>query len=156
MHRYQVVKEYVYDQFANIYNNTLKINALTHTATVDSCITFLAIARGQKTERAKIAALFHDFAQYIDNCPRDEHAKLSSLHAHNYLVSTNLFSTIEVDDICYAISQHSCKNIVDSPLCELLKDADILARFLEDPKHPFNKIEKQRLLNACADIQASN
>ena len=45
------------------------------------------------------------------------------------------------------------KEIYDSPLCELLKDADVLARFLENPDMELKGIRKQRLLDACADIQ---
>ena len=44
------------------------------------------------------------------------------------------------------------KEIFDSPLCELLKDADILARFLEDPNKPLTGIARQRLIDALADI----
>lgn len=155
MKRYEIVKNYVYEQFSKIDYIPVRIAALTHTSQVDACVTFLAIARGHKLERAKITALFHDYAQYIDNCPHSQHAKYSSLHAHNYLESTNLFSTIEIDDICYAISQHSFKDQVDSPLCELIKDADVLARFLENPNASFTETQKKRLLKACADIQVN-
>ena len=42
----------------------------------------------------------------------------------------------------------------DSPLCEALKDADVLARFLENPEKEITGMKRQRLLNACADIQS--
>ena len=60
LERYEKVKEYVYGQYAKIYNEDLKIAALTHTASVDLSITFIAMARGTNLERAKVAALFHD------------------------------------------------------------------------------------------------
>ena len=138
LERYEKVKEYVYGQYAKIYNEDLKIAALTHTASVDLSITFIAMARGTNLERAKVAALFHDYAQFVDNCPHSQHAKLSSLHAY----------------ITYAIRQHSKKESFDSPLCEALKDADVLARFLENPEKPLAGMKRQRLLNACADIQS--
>ena len=47
----------------------------------------------------------------------------------------------------------SKKELFDSPLCELLKDADILARFLENPDKPPTGIRRQRLIDALADIQ---
>ena len=37
---------------------------------------------------------------------------------------------------------------------EALKDADVLARFLENPEKPLAGMKRQRLLNACADIQS--
>ena len=122
LERYEKVKEYVYSQYAKIYNEDLKVAALTHTASVDLSITFIAMARGTNLERAKVAALFHDYAQFVDNCPHSQHAKLSSLHAYKYLKECGLFKTTEIDDITYAIRQHSKKESFDSPLCEALKD----------------------------------
>lgn len=153
MRRYELVKDYVYSKFAEIQYEPLRIAAISHTASVDTCITFLAISRGIKPEKAKIAALFHDYAQFIDNCPHTQHAKLSSIYAHKYLSETKMFKVNEIDDICFAIGQHSKKEIYDSPLCELLKDADVLARFLENPDMELKGIRKQRLLDSCADIQ---
>ena len=63
MRRYELVKDYVYSKFAEIQYEPLRIAAISHTASVDTCITFLAISRGIKPEKAKIAALFHDYAQ---------------------------------------------------------------------------------------------
>lgn len=153
LERYEKVKDYVYSQYAKIYNENLKIAALTHTNSVDLTITLIAMARGTNLEKAKIAALFHDYAKYIDNCPDTQHAKLSSLHAYKYLKESGQFKTTEIDDITYAIRQHSNKESFDSPLCEALKDADVFARFLENPQAPLTGIKRQRLLNACADIQ---
>lgn len=152
MKRYEIVKDYVYSQYAKINYEPLRTAALTHTAQVDSCVTFLAISRGIKPEKAKIAALLHDYAQYMENCPHSKHAELSSIYAHKYLKETNLFKVNEIDDICFAIGQHSKKDIYDSPLCELLKDADCLARFLENPDMELKGTKKQRVFNACADI----
>ena len=153
LERYEKVKDYVYTQYAKIYNDNLKIAALTHTNGIDLAITLIAMARGTNLERAKVAALFHDYAKYIDNCPDNQHAKLSSLHAYKYLKESGLFKTTEIDDITYAIRQHSNKDSFDSPLCEALKDADVFARFMENPETPITGIKRQRLLNACADIQ---
>ena len=152
MKKYEIVKDYVYSQYSKISYEPLKTAAYTHTAMVDASITLLAISRNIRIERAKICALFHDYAQYIDNCAHSEHARLSSLHAHQYLTQAKEFKVYEVDDICFAIAQHSKKEIFDSPLCELLKDADILARFLEDPNKPLTGIARQRLIDALADI----
>ncbi len=63
-----------------------------------------------------------------------------------------MFKMREIDEIGYMIGQHSYKNHIDSPMCELLKDADVLARFLEDPYQTFSGAKKERLLNACADL----
>jgi len=152
MERYQRIKDHVYGKFNAIYNEILRANAMTHTNAVDNFITFLAISRNLNLELCKICALFHDFSQYTQNCPHSEHARMSAIYAHNFLSETNLFKISEIDEICYAISQHSKKGQYDSPLCEALKDADVLAHFLEDPTKQFEGIKRERLLNACADL----
>lgn len=153
MNRYEHVKDYVYSQYAKISYEPLKTSAYTHTAIVDANITLIALARDIRMERAKIAALFHDYAQFVDNCSHAKHAELSSLYAANYLKSTGLFKQTEIDDIAYAISQHSNKDKYDSPLCEALKDADVMARFLENPEKELVGVRKERLLKTFEDIR---
>ncbi|TGY66844.1 HD domain-containing protein [Dubosiella muris] len=152
MERYNKVKDHVYGTYHKINNELLRTAAFLHTNSVDNCITLLAISRNLPVELAKIAALLHDFAQYAQNCPHKDHARLSSLYAHQYLEQSGLFKMREIDEIGYMIGQHSYKNHIDSPMCELLKDADVLARFLEDPYQTFSGAKKERLLNACADL----
>lgn len=154
MKRYERVKDHVYGQFNTIYNELLRTNAMVHTTTVDNCITLLAISRGINIEIAKICALLHDYSQYAENCGHADHARMSSIHAHNFLTASELFKISEIDEICYAISQHSKKSQYDSPLCEVLKDADVLAHFLEDPEQTFIGIKRERLLRACADLNS--
>lgn len=154
MERYQFVKDHVYGSFQKIDNEMLRTTAMTHTNSVDNCITLLAISRGLSLELAKIAALLHDFAQYTQNCPHKDHARLSALYAHQFLENSKKFKMREIDEITYMIGQHSYKNHIDSPMCELLKDADVLARFMEDPYQMFTGSKKERLLNACADLNS--
>lgn len=150
--KYETVKEYVYSCFSKIHYEPMRIAAFTHTDSVDTCITLLAISRNIPIESAKITALFHDFAQYTQNCSHEEHARLSSILASKYLESTGLFKQAQIDEITWAIAHHSEKDQYHTPLCEALKDADVLARFLENPTAEIQGIKKQRLLDACADL----
>ena len=150
--RYETIKEYIYNQCSKINYEPLRTAAFTHTNSVDTCITLLAISRDIPIESAKIAALYHDYAQYTQNCPHADHARLSSIMAANYLKSTQLFTQAQIDEISHAIAHHSEKDKYHSPLCEALKDADVLARFLENPTIEPQGIKKQRLLDACADL----
>lgn len=152
MDRYEKVKDYVYSQYGKISYEPMRTAAYTHTAMVDASITLIAMARNIRLERAKIAAIFHDYAQFVDNCPHSRHAELSSIYCHNYLEQTGDFKMIEIDDICFAISQHSKKDEYDNALCEALKDADVLARFLEHPDKEITGVKKERLLKASSDI----
>lgn len=110
MQRYEKARSYVYSRYSKIYNDTIHERAFTHTSSVDNFMTLLAISRSLPIEIAKIAALFHDYATFAHNCPSKDHARLSSLHAYHYLSETQEFSTNEIDEICYAIAQHS-KNL---------------------------------------------
>lgn len=153
MTRYEKAKDYVYEQFSGIYNPAFQQAAFCHTNSVDNMITLLAIARGLDVELCKIAAIFHDYAKYADNCPYTEHARLSSLHAHKFLCSMKDISISDIDEICYAIDRHSDKKKADSPFCEALKDADVMARFVEDPLQEFSKDKRERLLKGFADLE---
>ncbi len=153
MNRYEAARTYVYSHFSKLYNPDLMESAYTHTSSVDNFITLVSLSRKLPLELAKIAALFHDFARYADNCPARDHARLSSLHAHKYLVSTGDFETSEIDDICYAIASHSKKSdFSDDPLAEALKDADVLAEFVQDPHTEFDPIRSKRLVQAGRDL----
>lgn len=153
MKRYEEARNYVYGEYQKIFNPVIHQAAFTHTSSVDNFITLLAISRDVDVELAKICALFHDFAKFADNCPAKDHARLSSLHAHKYLVSTKTFSIADIDEICYAINQHSDKDRVDSPLAECLKDADVMARFVEDPLKEMSPSRKERMFAAVRDLQ---
>lgn len=153
MNKYETVKDYVYSQYAKINLESLRIEAISHTSQVDLCITQLAMARDIDIETAKICALLHDFAQFTKNCSHAEHARIGSIVASKYLEETGLFTQEEMDHIAYAIGQHSHKKAYnDPPLCECLKDADLMARFFVDPKMELSGTKKQRLLDACADL----
>lgn len=153
MQRYEDAKDYVYGEYQKILNPAIQREAFIHTASVDNFATLLAISRDVDVELAKIAALFHDFAKYADSCPVKDHARLSSLHAHKYLTSKKTFSIADIDEICYAINQHSDKLKTDGPLAEVLKDADVMARFVENPYIQMTPARQKRMLAAAADLQ---
>ena len=153
MERYEEAKAWVYEEYGKIYNPVIRQEAYCHTSSVDNMATLLAIGRGVDIEQSKIAALFHDFAIFAANCPHRDHARLSSLYAHKYLIGTTEFTIEEIDEICHAIACHSSKDVEDEPLCEVLKDADVMARFVEDPHQSFPQVRQKRLLKGFEDIK---
>lgn len=90
----------------------------------------LAMKRNLDGELLGIAALLHDYARFARN---QNHARLSAAYARTILEETGEFSPAEIGVICQAISCHSAKERVDGPLAETLKDADVLAAWMEDP-----------------------
>lgn len=145
MKRYETVKDYVYGQYLKIYNPALKQNAIVHTAMVDSNAALLAKLRNEDVELAKIAALLHDYAQFTQNCSHSKHAELSAEFAYDYLHQTGLFTENEIQIISDSIRFHSHKDRIDSPFGEIIKDADVLARHLEDPSKKMSPAKEKRL-----------
>ncbi len=141
MERYEKVKKDIFNSFIKIYNPQLRQMAIEHTLAVDTCISILCLFEPYDMECARIAALLHDYCQYVDNCKHSEHARLSSEFANNYLLQTNLFSQSEIDTIVQAIKVHSNKSEIDDPFDELLKDADAWARSLNDPQYKNKRTE---------------
>lgn len=153
MDRYQPLADQVFLEYSQLYHTSMRIMAISHTTSVIQWITALAISRHHSVELARIAALFHDYASYTQNCGHEQHAKFSSLLAVQFLEKTGQFKQYEIDNIAFAIRVHSKKDQEDSPFCELLKDADLLASYMEDPDQPLTPSQSRRLLHALQSLQ---
>ena len=152
MQRYEMIKDIVYSNYAKIFNESIRIEAIAHTCQVDSFSSLLATKRKLDLETCKIIALLHDYAQFTQNCSHAIHAKMGAKLAYALLSETKSFSQEEIDGICYAIHQHSLKNQKDNALCECIKDADLMARYFAHPDLKIEGIKKQRLQNVCAEL----
>lgn len=152
MQRYEMIKDIVYTKYAKIYNETIRIEAISHTSQVDAFASLLAMKRNLDIEICKIIALLHDYAQYTQNCSHASHARIGAQLAYKTLLDTNQFSQDEIDAICTAISNHSSKERKDSDFSECIKDADLMARYFADPNRSFDKIKKERLQKAGAQL----
>lgn len=129
--RYQALAEKVYENYASINWLPLRMEALLHTQRVIDAIAL------QQTdldlELRMTAALLHDYARFMNNITK-QHGPESAKLVKPMLEEAG-YTYEEVKDICDAIACHSHKKRIDSPLAESLKDADIMARWLEDPSY---------------------
>lgn len=134
------LEEELLNTYAALAWQPLRLEAVSHTLRVLDMISVLETDTSLWDRRA--CAVLHDFGRYIRNSPH--HALASAEEAlRRYPQETGLAD---------AIRCHSRKNRIDSPLAEDLKDADVLARWLEDPEgysHP-------RLQNALQRIGRSS
>lgn len=153
MQRYERIKDIVYTQYAKIYNQTIRIEAISHTSQVDAFVSLLASKRNLNIEICKIIAFLHDYAQYTQNCSHASHAQMGAQLADKILLNTNQFKQDEIEAICLAISNHSSKERKDSDLSECIKDADLLARYFSNPDQILDDIKKERLQKACAQLE---
>lgn len=127
MDRYELVASIVNEKLHRICNQALKEHAFVHLHNVVVMGTMLAMQRNINIEYVRIAAILHDIAVYLENCPHSVHAYRSSIAAARLLEETHLFTRDEINCIVHMIAQHSNKDQIDDLLCETLKDADILA-----------------------------
>ena len=75
-----------------------------------------------------------------------DHANRSSLIASELLKKDELFSANEIDTIVTAIKNHSNKERIDDKYSELIKNADLLIQYLNDPEALLTS-EKQKRIN---------
>ncbi len=90
----------------------------------------LAGRRGLEPSMCGVAGMLHDLSSYMTGTS-ENHARLSALRAKAIMQETSAFTLDEINAVCCAIEEHSDKeNTGTSPLCETLKDADLLQHHL--------------------------
>ena len=58
----------------------------------------------------------------------------------------------ETDVICSAIWHHDSKDCIDSPMDEILKDADVIHHSLGDPTKEVKEHEKERFVKLSEEF----
>lgn len=149
--RLDSLMEHVLLSFQKIYHPALYLDAIQHVQLVVFFARALAQVRSENEELAQAAAWLHDWAKYMQNQLR-HHAQASAVYAQNYLARTGLWSDEEIQTIVMAIAVHSDKEKTDSPLAEVLKDADVLARWWADENEPLDPVRKARLDHALSQL----
>lgn len=126
----QAARDWIYSRYAALFNPSLRIRALSHTAHVEAFAAQLAREQGFDEDTAVLAALFHDTATFLENCPSRRHAELSARLARAWLEEQEA-DPRQIETVSAMIARHSFKDRVDEPEAELLKEADRLAHRLE-------------------------
>ena len=128
-----------------------------HMFSVSAIAGNLARLRGENAELARIAGIFHDLAA-VETGVRKDHAHAGAARARRILeelrqeTGAPLFSENELDNICAAIYFHTDKERVHFPLAEVLKDADLLDRFLDAPDYDAGKKNRERVPRLRAEL----
>ena len=98
-----------------------------------------------------MAAMMHDMAAYLSGSYED-HAHRGAELAKTYLAELNQTSEEEDALICSMIYHHDDKHVIDGPLDEVLKDADVIHHCFHDPSKPVKDKEKQRHQALCEEF----
>ena len=87
--------------------------------------------------------MLHDLAAYKSGSYED-HAHRSADLARSILTELQLTTTEETEAICSAIYHHDDKAVVDGPLDEVLKDADVMHHCMNDLRKAVKEKEQVR------------
>ena len=150
MSRLKTLREYVDNELLTLAEDK-QISATAHLYGVSLAATILAKKRGMNEELAAMAAMLHDMHAYKSGS-YDDHAHLGADLARNVLGKLNITTEEETDIICSAIYHHDDKLVVDSPMDELLKDADVIDHCFKDSSKPVKEKEQQRYDSLCKEL----
>jgi len=117
--------------------------AYAHLYGVSLAASLIAEKRGENAELACMAAMLHDLAAYT-SCSYDDHAHKGAGLARTMLATLGLTSSEETEAICSAVFHHDDKHVVDGPLDEVLKDADVMHHCMDDLSKPIKEKEAVR------------
>jgi uncharacterized protein len=133
----------------------IKKNEYTHSYGVASLAQLLAEVRGLNIEIAGVIGHLHDIGRVMYNILDETHAKVGAKEAERILNNVDVFSVDEIKLICKAIEQHSYKTIMGGEYEELIKDADIMERYLCNRQRFADEDEGHRIPKVKAELQLS-
>ena len=141
-------------QVIKILNDTDEpVKAMAHLHGVSLAAVMIAKKRRENVELAAMAGLLHDLWAYKSGS-YDDHAHLGADYARKVL--KELTTPEETEIICSAIYHHDDKAGVDSPMDEVLKDADVIDHTFSDPTKEIKEKERARYEKLCEEFGIGN
>lgn len=151
MGRLKDLREIVDAELNKMENADKRISAVNHLYGVSLAATMIARKRGLDPELAAMAAMLHDLHAYRTGS-YDDHAHKGAELARSILTELGQTNDVETDLICSAIYHHDDKLVVDSPMDEVLKDADVIHHCMNDLSKAVKDKEKARFTALCEEF----
>ncbi|MBQ9010357.1 MAG: HD domain-containing protein [Clostridia bacterium] len=151
MSRIKDLQKRVHRELKDMEDYDKYARAMDHLHGVSLAAVIIAKRRGEDPELAAMAGLLHDVYAYKKGSYED-HAHLGSAYVRKLLEKAELTTPEETEIICSAIWHHSDKETVDSPMDEVLKDADVLHHTLDDPTKAVKEQERERYEHLCLEL----
>jgi len=151
MGRLKDLREIVDAELNKMENPGKRISAANHLYGVSLAATMIARKRGLDPELAAMAAMLHDLHAYRTGS-YDDHAHKGAELARSILTELGQTDDAETDLICSAIYHHDDKLVVDSPMDEVLKDADVIHHCMNDLSKAVKDKEKARFTALCEEF----
>ena len=151
MSRIKDLQKQVHRVLDKMDDSDKRAKAVAHLHGVSLAAVMIARRRGENPELAAMAGLLHDLHAYKSGS-YDDHAHLGADYARKLLEKLELTTPEETDIICSAIWHHDSKAEVDSPMDEVLKDADVIHHSLGDPTKEVKEHEQERYVRLCEEF----
>ena len=140
---YDVLKEEFIELVEKEVHGEYKQKCYFHSIQVSQLARLYALERGVNTDLAAIAGLYHDIGFYITRNSRN-HGTLSADYLSKLLIKYNM-PEAHRNMVLNAIRVHSDKASFHDALSEVLKDADVNAKYLEDMNAKYSLNEEKRI-----------
>ncbi len=151
MSRLKELRKYVNIRLNKMEDEDKRISAISHLYGVSLAATMIAKKRGLNPEIAAMAAMLHDMHAY-ETGSYDDHAHKGADLAGEILGALQLTDEEETNMICSAIYHHDDKLVVDDPMDEVLKDADVIHHCMNDLSKPIKEKEQARFDKLCKEF----
>ncbi|MCR5649697.1 MAG: HD domain-containing protein [Lachnospiraceae bacterium] len=151
MSRLKELRKYVDAELNKMEDADKRTSAIAHLYGVSLASTMIAKKRGLDPEIAAMAAMLHDLHAYKSGS-YDDHAHKGSDLAREILGELQLTDESETEMICSAIYHHDDKPATDSPMDEVLKDADVIDHCLKDTSKVVKEKEQARFDKLCDEF----
>ena len=151
MGRLKELRKYVESELNKMEDADRRNSAIVHLYGVSLAATMIAKKRGLDPEIASMAAMLHDMHAYKTGSYED-HAHKGAELAREILGELSLTDEAETEMICSAIYHHDDKLIVDGPMDEVLKDADVIHHCMNDLSKSVKDKEKARFEALCREF----
>ena len=151
MSRIKDLQKYVHKVLKVMDDNQKRAAAIAHLHGVSLAAVMIAKKRDENAELVAMAGLLHDLYAYKSGSYED-HAHKGAEYARKVLDELSLTSEEETDINCSAIWHHDSKAETDSPMDEILKDADVIHHSLGDPTKEVKTHEQARFDKLCVEF----
>ena len=151
MSRIKDLQKYIHKVLKGMDDNQKRAAAVAHLHGVSLAAVMIAKKRGENAELAAMAGLLHDLYAYKSGS-YDDHAHKGAEYVRKVLDELGITLADETDIICSAIWHHDSKAEVDSPMDEILKDADVIHHSLGDPTKEIKPHELARYNRLCIEF----
>ncbi len=151
MSRLKELRKYVDARLNEMNDADKRIGAVNHLYGVSLAAAMIAKKRGLDPELAAMAAMLHDLYAY-ESGSYDDHAHKGAELAGKVLGELKLTDGRETELICSAVYHHDDKLVIDSPMDEVLKDADVIHHCMNDLSKTVKDKEKARFESLCREF----